>query len=141
MGPAASRRRSANVFSGLGRHAGRTALQRPPRPRRSPLRVYEATRWSLVAVDATKLIAPILMVSGALDILTPPETGAALATLYGATHQLEPAHGHNVLLGEGARRIAEGRDRLGHVRQACSRGSDSSYITHRRWVMSAWTRA
>ena len=45
--------------------------------------------------------------SGALDILTPPETGAALAALYGATYQLEPAHGHNVLLGEGARRIAE----------------------------------
>ena len=72
----------------------------------SPLRVYEATRWSL-AVDATKLTAPILIVSGALDILTPPETGAALAALYGATYQLEPAHGHNVLLGEGARRIAE----------------------------------
>ena len=72
----------------------------------SPLRVYEATRWSL-AVDATKLTAPILIVSGALDIVTPPETGAALAALYGATHQLEPAHGHNVLLGEGARRIAE----------------------------------
>ena len=50
---------------------------------------------------------PILIVSGALDILTPPETGAALAALYGATCQLEPAHGHNVLLGEGARRIAE----------------------------------
>ena len=72
----------------------------------SPLRVYEATRWSLV-VDATKLTAPILIVSGALDILTPPETGAALAALYGATYQLEPAHGHNVLLGDGARRIAE----------------------------------
>ena len=72
----------------------------------SPLRVYEATRWSL-AVDATKLTAPILIVSGALDILTPPETGAALAAIYGATYQLEPAHGHNVLLGEGARRIAE----------------------------------
>jgi non-heme chloroperoxidase len=72
----------------------------------SPLRVYEATRWSL-AVDATKLTAPILIVSGALDILTPPETGAALAALYGATYQLEPAHGHNVLLGKGARRIAE----------------------------------
>src|SRR5260370_42654401 len=72
----------------------------------SPLRVYEATRWSL-AVDATKLTAPILIVSGALDILTPPETGAALAALYGATYQLEPAHGHNVLLGEGAPRIAE----------------------------------
>jgi pimeloyl-ACP methyl ester carboxylesterase len=72
----------------------------------SPLRVYEATRWSL-AVDATKLTAPILIVSGALDILTPPETGAALAALYGATYQLGPAHGHNVLLGEGARRIAE----------------------------------
>jgi NAD(P)-dependent dehydrogenase (short-subunit alcohol dehydrogenase family) len=49
----------------------------------SPLRVYEATRWSL-AVDATKLTAPILVVSGALDILTPPETGAALAALYTA---------------------------------------------------------
>src|SRR5258707_5393218 len=48
-----------------------------------------------------------LFVSGALDILTPPETGAALAALYGATYQLEPAHGHNVLLVEGARRIAE----------------------------------
>ena len=72
----------------------------------SPLRVYEATRWSL-AVDATKLTAPVLIVSGELDILTPPETGAALAALYGATHRLEPAHGHNVLLGEGARRIAE----------------------------------
>jgi pimeloyl-ACP methyl ester carboxylesterase len=71
----------------------------------SPLRVYEATRWSL-AVDATKLTAPILIVSGALDRLTPPKTGAALAALYGATYQLEPAHGHNVLLGEGARRIA-----------------------------------
>ena len=36
-------------------------------------------------------------------ILTPPETGAALAALYGRhTYQLEPAHGHNVLLGEGA---------------------------------------
>jgi len=71
----------------------------------SPLRVYEATRWSL-AVDATKLAAPILIVSGALDRSSPPETGAALAALYGATYQLEPAHGHNVLTGEGARRIA-----------------------------------
>ena len=71
----------------------------------SPLRVYEATRWSL-AVDATKLTAPVLVVSGALDVLTPPETGAALAALYGAAYRLEPAHGHNVLLGEGARRIA-----------------------------------
>jgi pimeloyl-ACP methyl ester carboxylesterase len=56
--------------------------------------------------DCTKLTAPILIVSGALDILTPPETGAALAALYGATYRLEPAHGHNVLLGEAARRIA-----------------------------------
>ena len=38
---------------------------------------------------------------------TAPKTGAALAALYGTTYQLEPAHGHNVLLGEGARRIAE----------------------------------
>jgi hypothetical protein len=37
----------------------------------------------------------------------PPGTGAALAALYGATYQLELAHGHNVLLGDGARRIAE----------------------------------
>jgi hypothetical protein len=44
---------------------------------------------------------------GALNVSTPPETGAALAALYGATYQLEPARGHNVLLGEGARRIAE----------------------------------
>jgi pimeloyl-ACP methyl ester carboxylesterase len=71
----------------------------------SPLRVYELTRWSL-AIDATKLTAPILIVSGALDLLTPPETGAALAALYGATYRLAPAHGRNLLLGEGARRIA-----------------------------------
>ena len=71
----------------------------------SPLRVYEATRWTL-AVDAAKLTAPVLIVSGALDILTPPETGSALAALYGATYRLEPAHGHNVLLGNGAPRIA-----------------------------------
>src|ERR1700731_5029168 len=44
---------------------------------------------------------------GCARILTPPETGVALAALYGATYQLEPAHGHNVLLGNGARRIAE----------------------------------
>ena len=71
----------------------------------SPRRVYEATRWTL-AVDAAKLTAPILVVSGALDRLTPPETGAALAKLYGATYRLEPEHGHNVLLGSGATRIA-----------------------------------
>src|SRR6202042_133073 len=104
MGPAASRSRSANVFSGLGRHAGR-AFQRAPRPR---IALAGLRGDALVlAVDATKLTAPILIVSGALDILTPPETGAALAALYGATYQLEPAQGHNVLLGEGARRIAE----------------------------------
>jgi pimeloyl-ACP methyl ester carboxylesterase len=104
MGAAASRGRSANISSRLGRRGVR-ALPRAPRPGIA-LRVYEATRWSL-AVDATKLTAPILIVSGALDILTPPETGAALAALYDATYQLEPAHGHNVLLGEGAQRIAE----------------------------------
>ena len=71
----------------------------------SPLRVYEATRWSL-ALDPSKLTVPILIVSGALDFLTPPQTGAALATLYGAAYQLEPEHGHNVMIGEGARRIA-----------------------------------
>ncbi|WP_233834244.1 alpha/beta hydrolase [Paraburkholderia sp. ZP32-5] len=71
----------------------------------SPRRVYEATRWTL-AVDAAKLTMPILIVSGALDGLTPPETGAALAKLYGATYRLEPEHGHNVLLGSGATRIA-----------------------------------
>ena len=49
----------------------------------SPLRVYEATRWSL-AVDATKLTAPILIVSGALDILTPPETGVQRSPPYTA---------------------------------------------------------
>jgi pimeloyl-ACP methyl ester carboxylesterase len=71
----------------------------------SPRRVYEATRWT-IAVDAAKLVAPTLIVSGALDILTPPETGAALARLYGAAYRLEPEHGHNVLLGGGAKRIA-----------------------------------
>src|SRR5260221_10502587 len=103
-GPAPPHLPRRKFFSGQGGQAG-ADFNSAPGPE-SPLRVYEATRWSL-AVDATKLTAPILIVSGVLDILTPPETGAALAALYGATYQLEPAHGHNVLLGEGARRIAE----------------------------------
>jgi hypothetical protein len=99
----------------------------------SPLRVYEATRWSL-AVDVTKLTAPILIVSGALDILTPPETGAALAALYGATYQLEPAHGHNVLLGEGARRIAE--DVIAWVAGSLSRSDAHMTAEERMKVMN-----
>ena len=71
-----------------------------------PLRVTRRRAGRLPSTRRNST-APILIVSGALDILTPPETGAALAALYGATYQLEPAHGHNVLLGEGARRIAE----------------------------------
>src|SRR4029077_4086185 len=103
MGAAASRRRSANVFSGLGRHAGRAFL-RAPRPR---IALAGLRGDALVACrrrDETHRAYPV---SGALAILTPPETGAALAAVYGATYQLEPAHGHNVLLGKGARRIAE----------------------------------
>jgi pimeloyl-ACP methyl ester carboxylesterase len=71
----------------------------------SPLRVYEATRWS-VSVDTDKIEAPILVVSGALDVLTPHETGASLARLYDAEYILEPDYGHNMLLGDGAERIA-----------------------------------
>ena len=81
----------------------------------------------LHVVDATKLTAAILIVSGVLDILTPPETGAALAAPYGATYRLEPAHGHNVLLGEGARRIAE--DVIVWVGEACSLGSQQKMTT------------
>jgi pimeloyl-ACP methyl ester carboxylesterase len=72
----------------------------------SPLRVYEATRWTL-PVDAAKIVAPTLVVSGALDILTPADTGRKLADLYGADYRLEAGHGHNVLLGPGADRIAQ----------------------------------
>ncbi|MDN7599260.1 alpha/beta fold hydrolase [Burkholderia gladioli] len=71
----------------------------------SPRRVREATQWSL-PIEVDQLSAPTLVISGALDILTPPATGAALAGLYGCEHWLEPAHGHNVLLGEGAAGIA-----------------------------------
>lgn len=71
----------------------------------SPRRVIEATRWTL-PVDAAKITAPVLVVAGALDVLTPPQTGQALAELYRAKYQLEPAHGHNVLLGAGATNIA-----------------------------------
>src|SRR5260370_40487547 len=104
MGAAASRRRSPKNFQGLDdvQAAHFNALL----VAESPLRVYEETRWSL-AVDVTKLTAPILIVSGALDILTPPETGAALAALYSATYQPEPADRHNVPLGEAAGRISD----------------------------------
>ncbi|WP_234476717.1 alpha/beta hydrolase [Paraburkholderia nemoris] len=71
----------------------------------SSRRVYDATRWS-VSLDPSKIGMPTLVVSGALDLLTPPETGKALAHLYGAEYRLEPDHGHNVLLGSSARRIA-----------------------------------
>jgi len=76
----------------------------------SPLRVYEATRWSLASTRRNS--APILIVSGARHF-DAAETGAALARLYGATYQLEPAHGHNVAAGQGeVGALQRGRDRL-----------------------------
>ncbi|WP_321967847.1 alpha/beta hydrolase [Burkholderia cepacia] len=71
----------------------------------SPRRVREATRWSL-PIDVDRMTAPTLVVSGALDMLTPPATGVALADLYRCEHWIEPDHGHNVLLGDGAVDIA-----------------------------------
>ena len=71
----------------------------------SPRRVLEATRYTLT-VEADKVIAPTLIVSGTRDRLVPPPLGRLLADLYGADHREEAQHGHNVLLGPGAARIA-----------------------------------
>jgi pimeloyl-ACP methyl ester carboxylesterase len=72
----------------------------------SSRRVYDATRWT-VPVDVSKFNMPMMVLSGALDVLTPPDTGEKLARLYGADYHVEPELGHNVLLGSGARRVAE----------------------------------
>lgn len=72
----------------------------------SPKRVYEATRWTL-EVDAARVPANrTLLVSGELDVLTPPQTGRALAEFYGCEYWLEPGFGHNVLLGAAAQGLA-----------------------------------
>lgn len=72
----------------------------------SPRRVLEASRFTM-PVDAAKIGGPVLVVSGALDVLTPPALGRKLADLYGAHYRLEPGHGHNVLAGPDAVRIAQ----------------------------------
>jgi len=72
----------------------------------SPLRVHEATRWA-ISIDADKVTVPTLVVSGTLDILTPAETGASLAKLYNAKYMLQQDYGHNMLLGENARPLAQ----------------------------------
>src|ERR1700733_487161 len=96
LGAAASRRRSANIFSGPGRHAGRAFL-RAPRP-----------RIALTGLRGDALVA--CRRRDETHRACPYRVGRARhfdAALNGATYRLEPAHGHNVLLGEGARRIAE----------------------------------
>lgn len=72
----------------------------------SPLRCYEATRIT-VSIDPDRIRVPVLVVSGGDDRLTPPASGKALAELYNAEHRVLPGFGHNMLLGERARRTAQ----------------------------------
>ncbi|NWC93064.1 MULTISPECIES: alpha/beta fold hydrolase [unclassified Pseudomonas] len=72
----------------------------------SPLRCFEATRWTL-PVTVERIRMPTLIISGALDALTPASTGQRLAELFGAEHRLETALGHNVLLGQGGKDVAQ----------------------------------
>lgn len=72
----------------------------------SPRRCYEATRWTL-SVEPERISMPTLIISGALDALTPASTGQQLAELYGAEHRLEVDLGHNVLLGQRGRDVAK----------------------------------
>ncbi|MBM7046311.1 alpha/beta hydrolase [Rhizobium lusitanum] len=72
----------------------------------SPLRAYEATRFTL-SVDPARITMPVAIVSGALDTLTPASAGEALAKLYKADYRVEPHQGHNALLGDNAKRLAE----------------------------------
>lgn len=72
----------------------------------SPLRCFEATRWSL-SVDIEKIVMPTLVISGALDTLTPASTGKRLAELYGAEYRLELDLGHNVLMGKRGQEVAQ----------------------------------
>lgn len=82
-------------FQGLSEDEARTYYEKlcPESPRA----VYEATRWT-VPIDRVKVSGPILVVSAELDILTPPATGRALATFYGADYRYLRGRGHNVLL-------------------------------------------
>lgn len=72
----------------------------------SPLRIVEATRWTL-PVKIEQIDMPTLIVSGALDVLTPPATGERLAELYGAEYRLETDLGHNVTLGQRGKDVAQ----------------------------------
>lgn len=65
--------------------------------RESPRCVYEATRWT-VPIDKVTVSGPILVVAGAIDILTPPSTGRALADYYAADYRCLLGRGHNVPL-------------------------------------------
>jgi pimeloyl-ACP methyl ester carboxylesterase len=71
----------------------------------SPRCVYEATRWT-VPIDKITISDPILVVAGAIDILTPPSTGRALADFYGADYRCLRGRGHNVPLEPGWRETA-----------------------------------
>jgi pimeloyl-ACP methyl ester carboxylesterase len=63
----------------------------------SPRCVFEATRWT-VPIDKVRVSGPILVVSGELDILTPPSTGRGLADFYGVDYRYLRGRGHNLLL-------------------------------------------
>jgi len=72
----------------------------------SPRCVHEATRWT-VPIDKTRISGPILVVAGEKDILTPAETGRALADFYGADYRYLRGRGHNVTLEPNWRTTAE----------------------------------
>src|SRR5258708_39719980 len=120
-----SRRRSANVFSGLGRHAGRAFL-RAPRPR---IAIAGLRADALVACrrrDETHRAYPYRVGCARHFDAARNWRSAALAALYGATYQLEPAHGHNVLMGKRARAIAEAVIPWGELKPVRHRRNEAS---------------
>ncbi|MGN2436569.1 alpha/beta hydrolase [Pseudomonas syringae] len=72
----------------------------------SPVRAFEATRWTL-PIKIERILMPTLIISGALDTLTPASTGQRLAELYGAEYRLELDLGHNVLMGKRGQEVAQ----------------------------------
>ncbi|WP_421552106.1 alpha/beta fold hydrolase [Pseudomonas yamanorum] len=72
----------------------------------SPVRAFEATRWT-IPVEIERIVMPTLVISGALDTLTPASTGQRLAELYGAEYRLELDLGHNVVMGKRGQGVAQ----------------------------------
>lgn len=63
----------------------------------SPRAVWEASRWT-VSVDRSRILCPVLVIGGEVDILCPAEITRNLAAHYDAEYIFLPGRGHSIIL-------------------------------------------